>query len=106
MDNGTEAAPLDQTIAAVLSELGVPHSPCRSTLFLVQDGYCTGQRPRRLNAAAQPGQRNSSGDRGSKTTRRGISCSLFRSKVFDRDDGHLGAVEIAAAAAVVGIADV
>jgi hypothetical protein len=44
MDNGTEAAPLDQTIAAALSELGVPHSPCRSTSFLIQDGYCTGQR--------------------------------------------------------------
>ena len=44
MDNSTEAAPLDQTIAAALSELGVPHSPCRSTSFLIQDGYCTGQR--------------------------------------------------------------
>ena len=44
MDNGTEAAPLHQTIAAALSELGVPHSPCRSTSFLIQDGYCTGQR--------------------------------------------------------------
>jgi hypothetical protein len=44
MKNGTEAAPLHQTIAAALSELGVPHSPCRSTSFLVQDGYCTGQR--------------------------------------------------------------
>ncbi len=44
MDNGTEADPLDQTIAAALSELGVPHSPCRSTSFLIQDGYCTGQR--------------------------------------------------------------
>jgi len=44
MDNSTEAAPIDQTIAAALSELGLPHSPCRSTSFLVQDGYCTGQR--------------------------------------------------------------
>jgi hypothetical protein len=44
MDNGTEAAPLHQTIAAALSELGLPEQPCRSTSFLVQDGYCTGQR--------------------------------------------------------------
>jgi hypothetical protein len=44
MDNGTEAAPLDQTIAVALSELGLPEQPCRSTSFLIQDGYCSGQR--------------------------------------------------------------
>ena len=44
MDNGTETSPLSQTIAAALSELGVPPSPSRSTSYLVQDGYCTGQR--------------------------------------------------------------
>jgi hypothetical protein len=44
MDNGTEAAPLHQTIAAALSELGLPEQPCRSTSFLIQNGYCTGQR--------------------------------------------------------------
>ena len=44
MDTGTEAALLGRTIAAALSEFGVPHSPCRSTSFLSQDGYCTGQR--------------------------------------------------------------
>ena len=44
MDNSTEAAPLHQTIAAALSELGMADLPCRSTSFLVQDGYCTGQR--------------------------------------------------------------
>jgi hypothetical protein len=44
MDNGTEAAPLDQTIAAALSELGMPDLPCRSTTFLIRDGYCFGRR--------------------------------------------------------------
>jgi hypothetical protein len=44
MENGTEATPLDQTIAAALSELGLPEQPCRSTSFLIKDGYCTGQR--------------------------------------------------------------
>jgi hypothetical protein len=44
MDTGTEAAPLHKTIAAALSELGLPEQPCRSTSFLIQDGYCTGQR--------------------------------------------------------------
>ena len=44
MDTGTEAAPLHQTIAEALSELGLPELPCRSTSFLVRDGYCTGQR--------------------------------------------------------------
>jgi hypothetical protein len=44
MNHGTEAAPLDQTIAAALSELGVPHLPCRGITMLIQDGYCTGQR--------------------------------------------------------------
>jgi hypothetical protein len=44
MKNGTEVAPLDQTIAAALSELGLPEQPCRSTSFLIQNGYCTGQR--------------------------------------------------------------
>jgi hypothetical protein len=44
MNNGTGAAPLHQTIAAALSELGMPHSPCRSTTMLIHDGYCTGQR--------------------------------------------------------------
>ena len=44
MDTGTEAAPLHQTIAEAMSELGLPELPCRSTSFLVRDGYCTGQR--------------------------------------------------------------
>ncbi len=44
MDTGTEADPLHQTIAEALSELGLPELPCRSTSFLIQDGYCTGQR--------------------------------------------------------------
>ena len=44
MDTGTEVDPLHQTIAESLSELGLPDLRCRSTSFLVQDGYCTGQR--------------------------------------------------------------
>ena len=44
MDNGTEASPLHQRIAAALSELGLPELPCRGTTMLIQDGYCTGQR--------------------------------------------------------------
>ncbi|HUT59113.1 MAG TPA: hypothetical protein VNA25_14790 [Phycisphaerae bacterium] len=44
MDNAPEPAPLHQTIAAGLSELGMPDLPCRSTTFLIRGGYCIGQR--------------------------------------------------------------
>ena len=44
MDTGTEVDLLQRTIAEALSELGLSDLPCRRTSFLVQDGYCTGQR--------------------------------------------------------------
>ena len=44
MDNGTEADPLQQTIAAALCELGTPDLACRSTTFLIRDGRCVGRR--------------------------------------------------------------
>ena len=44
MDTGTKAAPLQEAIAAGLSEVGMPDLPCRSTTFLIRDGHCVGQR--------------------------------------------------------------
>ena len=44
MDNAPEPAPLQQAIAAGLSELGMPDLVCRSTTYLVRDGHCVGQR--------------------------------------------------------------
>ncbi|MFC1596703.1 hypothetical protein ACFL5Q_02040 [Planctomycetota bacterium] len=44
MDDGTESDLLHQTIAAGLSELGMPDLPCRSTTFLIHDGHCVGRR--------------------------------------------------------------
>jgi len=44
MDNAPEPTPLYQTIAAGLSELGMPDLPCRSNTFLIRDGHRVGQR--------------------------------------------------------------
>jgi len=44
MDNGIEPDLLHQTIAAGLSELGMPDLCCRSTTLLIRDGHCAGQR--------------------------------------------------------------
>ena len=44
MEDASEPAQLHQTFAEALSELGLPELQCRSTSFLIQDGYCTGQR--------------------------------------------------------------
>lgn len=40
----TGSVPLHRTIAAALAELGMPELPCRSTMVLIRDGYCVGQR--------------------------------------------------------------
>ena len=44
MGNGIEPDPLHQTIAAGLSDLGMPDIPCRRTTFLIRGGHCAGQR--------------------------------------------------------------
>ncbi len=44
MDTSDASDPLHQTIAAGLSELGMSDLPCRSTTFLIRDGYCCGRR--------------------------------------------------------------
>ena len=44
MDYSIEPDPLHQTIAAGLSQLGMPDLPCRRTTFLIRDGHCVGQR--------------------------------------------------------------
>ena len=44
MDYSIEPDSLHQTIAAGLADLGMPDLPCRSTTFLIHDGYCFGQR--------------------------------------------------------------
>ena len=36
--------PVHQAIKAVLSELGMPGLPCRSTTVLIWEGRCVGQR--------------------------------------------------------------
>ena len=44
MDSSDTLSPLYETIAAGLSQLGMPGLPCQSTTFLIRDGHCAGRR--------------------------------------------------------------